>query len=179
MVSTHRFPSVAEQRVLGALERVMDPEVPVLSITELGIVREVRTSDPSQVTVTVTPTYSGCPAMHVIEADIVAALHQAGFSDVRVETVLTPAWTTDWIGEDAREKLREYGIAPPGSTRDELVQVTPSDSLRRSAAPPVRLQCPQCGSSDTALVSEFGATACKSLHTCRSCRQPFERFKTF
>ncbi len=179
MVGTRRFPSAAEQRALGALERVMDPEVPVLSITELGIVREVRSSDESQVTVTVTPTYSGCPAMHVIEADIVAALHEAGFSEVRVETVLSPAWTTDWIGEEAREKLREYGIAPPGNTGDELVQIEQSDPVRLSARPPVRLQCPHCGSSDTALVSEFGATACKSLHTCRSCRQPFERFKTF
>ncbi len=180
MVGGDRIRSASEQRALRILELVKDPEVPVLSIVELGIVREVR-ADPvgEQVTVTVTPTYSGCPAMHVIEEEISAALTGAGFREVKIETVYAPAWTTDWISEHAREKLRNYGIAPPGNTRDELVQVTMSNPVRPSAGPPVRLECPHCGSSDTAVVSEFGATACKSLHLCRACRQPFERFKTF
>jgi ring-1,2-phenylacetyl-CoA epoxidase subunit PaaD len=161
------------------LQLVKDPEVPVLSIVELGIVRDVQ-ADPEtgSVTVTITPTYSGCPAMQVIEAEITAALGRAGFSNVKIETVYAPAWTTDWIPEHAREKLRQFGIAPPG-----LVQL--ESRSRRDDQTPRRLDaetsicCPYCGSMETGLVSEFGATACKSLHVCRSCRQPFERFKTF
>lgn len=151
-------------RARTVLQLVKDPEVPVLSIVELGIVRDVK-ADPETggVTVTITPTYSGCPAMKMIEEEITTALKRAGFSDVKIATVYSPAWTTDWIPEHAREKLRRFGIAPPG-----LVQLEPP-----------AVKCPSCGSSATGLVSEFGATACKSLYVCRSCKQPFERFKTF
>jgi len=161
-----------QARALGCLEAVMDPEVPVLSIVELGIVREIAVDPASDgVTVTVTPTYSGCPAMHTIEAEIRSALLAAGFRSVTLKTVYAPAWTTDWIAPPAREKLREYGIAPPGTLAAE-----PLVSL---GGPPGRIACPFCGSSNTSLQSEFGATACKSLHVCRACRQPFEHFKTF
>jgi len=150
----------------------MDPEVPVLSIVELGIVRGVEVDRASDsVTVTVTPTYSGCPAMHAIEAEIRSALQAAGFPNVLLKTVYAPAWTTDWISEPAREKLRGYGIAPPGTTA-----TGPLVSLGRA---PSRIPCPFCGSSNTTLQSEFGATACKSLHVCHACRQPFEHFKAF
>ena len=157
------------RRVWSALETVLDPEVPVLSIVELGIVRDIKL-DGETVRVTVTPTYSGCPAMHAIEQEIVAALQAAGFQQVELQTVYAPAWTTDWITAPAREKLRAYGIAPPGSAATTLVQLS---------GPPKAVPCPACGSRDTGLVSEFGATACKSLHICRACRQPFEHFKTF
>ena len=155
-------------RARASLERVMDPEVPVLSIVELGIVREVEVDPGGAVTVTVTPTYSGCPAMHTIESEIRSALRQAGFASVTLKTVYAPAWTTDWISPPAREKLRAYGIAPPGAA-----------TLVSLSGPSERVQCPFCGSPDTTLQSAFGATACKSLHVCRACRQPFEHFKTF
>lgn len=147
----------------------MDPEVPVLSIVELGIVRDVAV-EAETVTVTVTPTYSGCPAMHAIEAEIRSALLGAGFARVELKTVYAPAWTTDWISQPARDKLRAYGIAPPGLATVELVP------LGRT---PIRIACPFCGSPDTSLESEFGATACKSLHRCHACQQPFEHFKAF
>ena len=156
---------------LAAVATVMDPEVPVLSVVELGIVRDV-TIDGGQVTVTVTPTYSGCPAMRVIEEEILAALDTHGFPGARVRTVYAPAWTTEWIGDEARAKLRAYGIAPPSggsfSDGDALVPL-----VRRRAA----VECPYCGSSSTTLRSEFGSTACKSTLFCDSCRQPFEQFK--
>ena len=161
--------ALSSAEILAILDaEVKDPEVPVLSVVELGIVRAVD-RDADGITVSVTPTYSGCPAMRVIEDDILAALAAHGESNARVKTVYTPAWTTDWIGEDARRKLDAYGIAPPGpAPSDDLVQLT----RRRE---PVR--CPYCGSRDTELRSEFGSTACKSILYCRSCAQPFEQFK--
>jgi ring-1,2-phenylacetyl-CoA epoxidase subunit PaaD len=154
------------------LDRVPDPEVPVISVVELGIVRDVEVDEHGAVTVSVTPTYSGCPAMAAIEQDIVAALAEGGWPDARVRTVYSPAWTTDWIGEDARQKLKHYGIAPP-----PRVMVEDSDELvplrRRAAA----IECPYCGSTATTTRSEFGATACKAVMFCDRCRQPFELFK--
>lgn len=156
--------------VLAVLAEVMDPEVPVISVVDLGIIRDA-TVDDGHVTVTVTPTYSGCPAMREIEADIRTALVAAGATAVHVRTVLSPAWTTDWIGPEAREKLRAYGIAPPGRAEASgLITLT-------RARPPVA--CPFCGSADTRLQSEFGSTACKAIHVCNSCRQPFDEFKAF
>jgi ring-1,2-phenylacetyl-CoA epoxidase subunit PaaD len=152
------------------LRTVMDPEVPVLSIVDLGIVRGAQVTGDS-VRVDITPTYSGCPAMQVITEEVVAALKQHGYADVTVRTVYQPAWTTDWISQEGRTRLREYGIAPPGpaaAAAGPLVQLG-------SAGP--RVTCPFCGSRDTELRSEFGSTACKSLHVCQSCRQPFEHFK--
>jgi ring-1,2-phenylacetyl-CoA epoxidase subunit PaaD len=157
-------------RALAILEAVKDPEVPVLSVVELGVVRGVEVAG-SHATVTITPTYSGCPAMRVIEADITAALEAAGFATVEVKTVYAPAWTTDWIPPAAREKLRAYGIAPPGPSLAGS-PVTFGATVRK-------IVCPFCGSSNTTTQSEFGSTACKSLHVCHSCRQPFEHFKPF
>ena len=153
---------------MHVLDSVKDPEVPVLSVVELGIVRDVEV-DGDAVTVVVTPTYSGCPAMQVIEDDIIAALHDAGYADARVRTVYTPAWTTDWIPESAREKLRSDGIAPPGPSGVH----SPVQIRRREA-----VRCPFCGSPDTVLRSEFGSTACKAMHYCNACTQPFEEFKS-
>lgn len=159
---------LSPDEVYGVLNTVMDPEVPVISVVELGIVRDVAIQDEA-VTITITPTYSGCPAMHEIEADIRTALLARGVRDVKVKLVLSPAWTTDWIGPEAREKLRAYGIAPPGRAEPQgLITLT------RARAP---VPCPFCGSSDTRLQSEFGSTACKAIHVCNSCRQPFDEFK--
>ena len=151
------------------LGEVMDPEVPVLSVVELGIVRDAVATDEG-VVVTITPTYSGCPAMREIEDSIRAALAERGLGPVELRTVYAPAWTTDWIEPEARAKLRAYGIAPPASATMDPVQLQ-----RRGAA----IACPFCGASDTERRSEFGSTACKSIWFCRSCRQPFEEFKAF
>ena len=159
---------LSREAALQVLREVMDPEVPVLSIVELGIVRDVDVED-EQVTVTVTPTYSGCPAMRAIEQDIEQALLARGAARVVVRVSYSPAWTTDWISAEAREKLREYGIAPPGPA-DHGALVTLG---RRRAV----VRCPYCGSMATELRSEFGSTACKAIHVCQSCQQPFEEFK--
>lgn len=159
---------LTQDEVWAVLETVPDPEVPVISVVELGVVRDVVV-DGEGVTVTMTPTYSGCPAMREMEEDIRTALAARGVAQVTVHTVLSPAWTTDWIGPAAREKLRAYGIAPPGKAEaGGLVTLT-------RARPPV--PCPYCGSSDTRLESEFGSTACKAIRFCRACQQPFEEFK--
>lgn len=153
------------------LREVLDPEVPVLSVVDLGIVRDVAVAG-DDVVVTVTPTYSGCPAMREIERGIRDALARAGHPDAVVRTAYAPPWTSDWISDDGRRKLREYGIAPPGpapADDDALVSITP----RRSAT----LPCPFCGSTRTTLRSEFGSTACKAMMFCDDCRQPFEAFK--
>jgi ring-1,2-phenylacetyl-CoA epoxidase subunit PaaD len=154
-------------------ETVTDPELPMLTLADLGVLRNVYREDDGTVVVTITPTYSGCPAMGVMRADLVHALHAAGFTDVDVRTVLSPAWTTDWISEEGRRKLAAGGIAPPGkvpvrSPGPIALQLGPT---RRTAA------CPQCGSPDTEELSEFSATACKALRRCRSCREPFEHVK--
>ena len=159
---------LSPDEVYGVLNTVMDPEVPVISVVELGIVRDVAIHNEA-VTITLTPTYSGCPAMREIEADIRTALLARGVHDVNVKLVLSPAWTTDWIGPEAREKLRAYGIAPPGRAEPQgLITLTRAR---------VAVQCPFCASNDTRLQSEFGSTACKAIHVCNSCRQPFDEFK--
>lgn len=162
--------AATRDEVLAVLDTVMDPEVPVISVCELGIVRDVLVDDRDGVTVVVTPTYSGCPAIKVIEHDIMAALEAAGFGNAKVRTTYSPAWTTDWIPESAKAKLKAYGIAPPGAVAQEggLVQ------LMRARQPP---PCPYCDSRDTEIRSEFGSTACKSVCWCRHCKQPFEEFK--
>ena len=152
----------------AALRAVPDPEIPVISVTELGIVRDVQI-DGESVEVVVTPTYSGCPATELIAQEIVSALKAAGASDVRVRTQLAPAWTTDWIDAAARERLRAYGIVPPGE-RD-------ADGGQPIGFHPRQLACPRCGSTETERLSQFGATACKALYRCRACREPFEYFK--
>lgn len=150
------------------LEGVLDPEVPAVSVVDLGIVRDVRVDD-TGVTIDVTPTYSGCPAMLEIERAIVGTLAAHGVGPTRVNTVFSPAWTTDWMSDTAREKLRAYGIAPPGPAEEHgLIPL-----LRRRAT----VACPYCGSPKTSTQSDFGSTACKSMHFCESCSQPFEHFK--
>jgi ring-1,2-phenylacetyl-CoA epoxidase subunit PaaD len=161
---------VNRDEVLRILGQVMDPEVPVLSVVELGIIRDVRVRDDG-VTVTITPTYSGCPAMRTMEQDMRAALAGQGIGDVTFETVYAPAWTSDWIPPEAKEKLRRFGIAPPAPAEPGgLITLT-----RRAPA----VACPYCGSHNTERRSEFGSTACKAIHFCNACRQPFDEFKPF
>jgi ring-1,2-phenylacetyl-CoA epoxidase subunit PaaD len=157
--------------IFAVLDTVKDPEVPVLSVIELGVVRDVELDEAHGVTVVVTPTYSGCPAMHVIEEDIVAALRAHGVGRARVRTAYMPAWTTDWLSDEARRKLEAYGIAPPGRTPDANDDLVPL--LRRTDV----VRCPYCRSVETELRSEFGSTACKSIRFCNACHQPFEQFK--
>lgn len=156
---------VSREQVLAWLADVPDPEIPVLSVLDLGIVRDVRCGD--GVVVALAPTYSGCPATDVIEANVIAALQDRGIADVTVERVLSPPWTTDWISDAGVEKLRAYGIAPPekGAGKRALLQ----DDLV--------VACPRCASRQTELVSEFGSTACKASYRCTDCLEPFEYFK--
>ncbi len=158
---------------LGVARTVTDPELPMVTLADLGVLRDVRVADDGTVVVEITPTYTGCPAMGVMRADLVHALHRAGFGDVDVRTVLSPAWSTDWISEAGRRKLAAAGIAPPGKAPVRAAGPVPLQlgSTRRTA------DCPLCGSSDTEELSEFGATACKALRRCRSCREPFEHVK--
>jgi len=152
--------------------RVVDPELPMLTLGDLGIVRGVREAD-GAVVVTITPTYSGCPAMGAIRDDILAALRLAGFARAAVRTVLTPAWTTDWISDEGRAKLAAAGIAPPGAASRRLAGPVPL--VLGGRAEPVA--CPRCGSADTERISAFGATACRELRRCPACREPFEHVK--
>lgn len=159
----------SREQLYEILATVPDPEVPVVSVVELGIVRDAAQREDGSVEVTITPTYSGCPAMFEIEKDVRTALITAGATAVDVRVVLSPAWTTDWIPEEAREKLRKYGIAPPGRAESGgLVTLT------RARTP---VTCPWCASRNTSLKSEFGSTACKAIHVCNDCRQPFDEFK--
>lgn len=166
----HGGTSAGERRAWDAVRSVLDPEVPVLSVVDLGIVRDVRIEE-GRAVVRVTPTYSGCPALLVIEREILAALHEAGFEDARIETVYQPAWSTDWITAEGRSRLQAYGIAPPGPRVAESSELVPL--LRAVPA----LACPFCSSRNTERKSEFGSTACKALWFCHGCRQPFEEFK--
>ncbi len=161
MVTT--MPTAAEVREVVA--RVPDPELPVISIEDLGILRNVRVEPDGHVVVEITPTYSGCPAMDAIRADVLERLRAQGWDDAEVRMVLSPAWTTDWITPAGREALREYGIAPPGPRGEGPVPLA------------LTVRCPRCGSPDTTEVSRFGSTACKSLWTCRACLEPFDHVK--
>jgi ring-1,2-phenylacetyl-CoA epoxidase subunit PaaD len=153
-------------------ETVTDPELPMLTLSDLGVLRDVRV-ERGTVVVQITPTYTGCPAMGIMRADLVHALRSAGFADVDVRTVLAPAWSTDWITAEGRRKLLEAGIAPPGSAPVRGTAPVPLSlgPTRRTA------DCPLCGSADTEEISGFGATACKALRRCRACREPFEHLK--
>lgn len=148
---------------MSVLASVPDPEIPAVSIVDLGIVREIRADPPA---VLITPTYAGCPATVAIELAVRNALDENGFEDVSIETVLSPPWTTDWIGDAGRQRLRAYGIAPP-----------PKASAARSLKGKSVTECPRCGSVDTDEVSRFGSTPCKALWRCRNCHEPFDRFK--
>ena len=166
---------VTSTSIYDILREVKDPEIPMIDVVELGIVRDVSVAGDA-VRVDITPTYSGCPAMQVIERDIVSVLREHGYDDVRVNTIFSPAWTTDWLSDETRQKFRDYGIAPPtGASRAEggIAELV---SLRRARP---TIECPFCGSAHTVEKSEFGSTACKSIHYCNSCHQPFDHFKAF
>jgi ring-1,2-phenylacetyl-CoA epoxidase subunit PaaD len=171
-MTTATRPSTAE--VWDWLAQIPDPEIPVISITELGIVRDVEWQDDTLV-VTVTPTYSGCPATAVIDLDIEAALRARGIDKLRLERRLAPPWTTDWIAPAAREKLRAYGIAPPvdGTAADGRLAARAS----RMAGASLAVACPRCGSTHTSRVSQFGSTPCKASWRCADCLEPFDYFK--
>ncbi len=153
------------------LDGVPDPEVPAISVRELGIVRDVLAHDDG-LEVVLTPTYSGCPATEVIERSVLEAIDAAGLGPARVSMRRAPAWTTDWISDEGRRKLREYGIAPPGPTGAVPAAGAPIRIVRRE-----RIACPRCGSTHTEQLSAFGSTACKALYRCLSCQEPFEFFK--
>lgn len=158
---------LSKDHIMEVLGTIEDPEIPVITIVELGIVRDVEIAEDGGVTVVITPTYSGCPAMYAITASIEKSLKAEGLQQVKVKTVFNPAWTTDWITDEARQKLKEYGIAPPGYViDDDLFDFKPRE-----------IACPFCDSADTRRESEFGSTPCKSQYFCNSCRQPFEYFK--
>lgn len=170
-------PAVRLPQLWAWLAEIPDPEIPAISIVELGIVRDVawveRGSRSPSVRVTITPTYSGCPAVRVIQRDIVAHLEARGVAGVVVDVTLSPAWTTDWIGPAAREKLRAYGISSPlGRPRPQAGTI----DLLTLLADDVR--CPRCASDDVEMLSRFGSTPCKSLHRCRACKEPFDHFKS-
>lgn len=156
----------AATRARAVAAEVRDPEVPVLTIDDLGVLRDV-TADGDRVTVTITPTYSGCPAMDTIRDDLVLALTDAGFADVEVRLVLSPAWTTDWMSDEGKRKLTAYGIAPP----------TGRAAVRGPIPLALSVRCPRCGSPQTREVSRFGSTSCKSLWECTACLEPFDHFK--
>lgn len=163
--------SITTEQVYDWLSQVSDPEVPVLNVLDMGIIRGVKLDsdgDLTEVTITITPTYSGCPAMDVISMNIRMALLSRGISKVHIEQQLSPAWTTDWMSEDGKRKLKEYGIAPP----QHKVSGSKTGMFEREEVP-----CPRCDSKDTELVSQFGPTSCKALYKCNSCKEPFEYFK--
>lgn len=155
-------------KIRSLLEQVNDPEVPVLSVMDLGIVRDISI-DRDEITITITPTYSGCPAMNRIEWDIRSTLLQHGFTQVHIKTILSPAWTTEWMSQAGRQKLKAFGIAPPNPVQSvcDITLFAAQDAV----------QCPRCNSYNTRLVSQFGSTACKALYQCNDCSEPFDYFK--
>lgn len=159
---------IVAEKIWNLLESVADPEIPVLTVVDMGVVREVRQLGENGVEVVITPTYSGCPAMNTIEMEIRASLESAGYQPVKVTTVLFPPWTTQWLSEAGRRKLAAYGIAPPvEESVDKTVLFAPGNAV----------PCPRCGSSDTRMISQFGSTACKALYQCEACLEPFDYFK--
>lgn len=153
---------IVKEKILSLLQEVHDPEIPVLSITDLGILRDIKING-EEIEVIITPTYSGCPAMDAIQMDIRFKLIEHGYKNVKITSVLSPAWTTDWMSEEGKQKLQDYGIAPPISVAEKL-----SGRI---------IACPQCNSTNTKLLSQFGSTACKALYQCNDCKEPFDYFK--
>lgn len=165
MVSAASQSSDLRQLAWNAAAQVVDPEIPVLTIADLGVLRDVTVTE-GAVEVAITPTYSGCPAMNMIALEIELALEREGIRNAKIRTVLSPAWTTDWMSEQGRQKLRDYGIAPPLA-----------GGGRRALFGEQQVACPQCGSVETEVLSEFGSTSCKALWRCKTCREPFDYFK--
>lgn len=167
-----------EEEVWQWLAEVPDPEIPVISIVDLGIIRRVRWDErrsPARLVVTVTPTYSGCPATEVIAASIRDAIGRHGIDDPIIETRLSPPWTTDWLSAVGKEKLKQYGIAPPvGKASEHVIDIS---RIQKRGLTPTRVPCPRCGSVQTELTSQFGSTPCKALYQCTACKEPFDYFK--
>ncbi|UXY28742.1 1,2-phenylacetyl-CoA epoxidase subunit PaaD [Streptomyces sp. HUAS TT20] len=166
-----------EAELLELAGSVPDPELPVLSLQELGVVRAVHLRDTGAVEVELTPTYTGCPAVEAMSLDIERVLHEHGVREVTVRTVLTPAWSTDDISDEGRRKLREFGIAPPRERHEAGPVALALGPTRTEADASDPVRCPHCGSADTELLSRFSSTACKALRRCRDCREPFDHFK--
>ncbi|WP_082219685.1 1,2-phenylacetyl-CoA epoxidase subunit PaaD [Massilia sp. NR 4-1] len=167
--------SLSAEQIWAWLNEVSDPEIPVISVVDLGIVRDVQVTGSSACTVTITPTYSGCPAMQVIEQAVHAALRGHGVDYVTVATRLSPAWTTDWMSERGKARLTGYGIAPPAGRVIDISNL--KAGVSRRAQPALKVVCPHCGSPHTELTSQFGSTPCKALYKCRDCQEPFDYFK--
>jgi ring-1,2-phenylacetyl-CoA epoxidase subunit PaaD len=163
------------EQVIGWLSEIPDPEIPAISITDLGIVRGVQV-DGNVCHITITPTYSGCPAMQVIAEAITEALRAKGVPQVVLHTQLTPAWTTDWMTASGKQKLRAYGIAPPAEQVIDISRLKPAAAIARRV-PKLVIACPHCGSTHTEVTSQFGSTPCKALYKCLDCREPFDYFK--
>jgi ring-1,2-phenylacetyl-CoA epoxidase subunit PaaD len=159
---------INKEKIYSYLEEVKDPEVPVLSVIDLGIVREVVFHDNDKIEIFITPTYSGCPAMDVIAMNVRVQLSLLGFKKIKITQILSPAWTTDWMSEEGKQKLKDYGIAPPNPKQQVCNQKLFADEA---------IQCPHCNSWHTHQVSEFGSTACKALYVCDDCKEPFDYFK--
>lgn len=156
------------EQILKLLNEIPDPEIPVISIVELGVIRDVSLTDDKSIEVTITPTYSGCPAMKQMEDDVRKKLSENGFENIKITTVYNPAWTTDWISDEAREKLRKYGIAPPEENTTDKSFLTGKHKA---------VTCPRCKSKNTVMISQFGSTACKALYQCKDCLEAFDYFK--
>ncbi len=154
--------------IFKLLSQIPDPEIPVISIIDLGVIRDIQMTDESSITLKITPTYSGCPAMKQIEDDVKKKLIKNGFVNITINTIFSPPWTTDWIPAEAKEKLRLYGIAPPENSTVDKNWLTGKHSV---------VKCPRCKSSSTKLISQFGSTACKALYQCQDCLEPFDYFK--
>jgi len=157
----------SEKEILSFLEEIPDPEIPVISIVELGVIRKIKSSDKG-VEIEITPTYSGCPAMKQMEDDVKSTLKAKGIENIEIKMVYSPSWTTDWLSIQAKEKLRKYGIAPPNETTTDKSFLTGKSK---------QVKCPRCHSLNTEMVSQFGSTACKALYKCKDCLEPFDYFK--
>jgi ring-1,2-phenylacetyl-CoA epoxidase subunit PaaD len=160
--------TLTQEHIYEVLSEIPDPEIPVISITDLGVIREVNITGDTSIELKITPTYSGCPAMQQIEDDVRKKLIGHGFKDIKINTVFSPPWTTDWINPAAKERLREYGIAPPEHTTEDKSWLTGIEKV---------ISCPRCKSKNTKLISQFGSTACKALYQCQDCLEPFDYFK--
>lgn len=158
----------SKQQILNLLSEIPDPEIPVISIIDLGVIRDILILNETDIELKITPTYSGCPAMKQIEDDVRKKLTETGFTNITINTIFSPPWTTDWIPEEAKEKLRKYGIAPPENSTEDKNWLTGKHSV---------VKCPRCKSQKTKLISQFGSTACKALYQCQDCLEPFDYFK--
>ena len=158
----------SKENILSLLSEIPDPEIPVISIIELGVIRDITIIDEESIQLKITPTYSGCPAMKQIEDDVRKKLTENGFTSITINTVFSPPWTTDWITPEAKEKLRRYGIAPPETTTEDKSWLTGKTK---------QIACPRCKSTNSKLISQFGSTACKALYQCNDCLEPFDYFK--